>query len=391
MSRFFRNFSFALIAIGFATTLTATSAQTGNPVGYSGTPYTQNFDGLPNDTNNLLQTLNGKGPFYFSDSVNGVVAGTLDGWQFNNPTGNDGTAANPTVEFRSQDGSRGSSGGPTAGGRGIVSFGANGSPERALGVVTTSAEIGNFGLLLVNNTPSIITDFTLSYTGELWRKGNVTTPDVLTFSFGMASSLADSGSVFMPAAALNFSGGSTTGYTSIGGTQVPVNGNDPANRIAISSPQTGFAWYPGETMVLRWAGQDLSGQDDGPAIDDLTFGNTSSNLTHIAGNFHTDSVLDGLDLQNMLKALSDKTAYAADNGLTLDQVNFLGDVNHDGSFDNGDIQPLLVRINQIAQLLPSGGAGSLNAVPEPASFALAAIGALGIALPRLRRRQKKCN
>ena len=69
----------------------------------------------------------------------------------------------------------------------------------------------------------------------------------------------------MAAPGLNFTAPNTTG------TNLALNGNDPANRTAISSTVGGFSWLPGQSLVIRWTDVDDGGSDDGLGIDDLSF------------------------------------------------------------------------------------------------------------------------
>ena len=54
-------------------------------------------------------------------------------------------------------------------------------------------------------------------------------------------------------------------------TEVAIDGNAAANRALVSATVTGLNWTPGSTLVLQWNAQDISGQDDGLSIDDLSF------------------------------------------------------------------------------------------------------------------------
>jgi hypothetical protein len=85
-------------------------------------------------------------------------------------------------------------------------------------------------------------------------------------------------------------------------------------------------------------------------------------LTSGVGDLNRDDHVDASDINSMLSALTDASAYALANGLTADQLALLGDVNGDGTFTNADIQSLL-------DLLKSGG-GSTSPVPEPAAWLL---------------------
>ena len=55
------------------------------------------------------------------------------------------------------------------------------------------------------------------------------------------------------------------------GLNTALNGNDPANQQAVSGTVTGLSWAPGQDLVLRWNSNELSGSDNGLAIDNLSF------------------------------------------------------------------------------------------------------------------------
>ncbi len=116
-----------ILAIGTALvwSIQKAAAAPGTPYDYTGGTYSQNFDGLPTNVTNPSQVVTGIGPFYFSgnsDSTKDITAvSAMDGWQYSNPGG-----SSTSTEFKSQDGSLGSSSG-----RGVISFGQNGSTNRA--------------------------------------------------------------------------------------------------------------------------------------------------------------------------------------------------------------------------------------------------------------------
>jgi hypothetical protein len=221
-------------------------------VAYSGGTYSQNFDGLPNDSS-VTYTLSGAGPIALSDAP--INATGLTGWSIYKSAG---TQAN--LEFRVQDGSVSGSGG-----RGAISFGTGTSTDRALGALPTSADIAGLGAVITNNTGQTLTQFTLSFTGEQWRRGDANVHDTLTFAYGLASSIDASG--LSPDTNLDFASPNQDNTT----VNVALDGNASANRAAHSDTVTGLSWAPGASMVVRWVGQDLSGQDDGLAIDDVSF------------------------------------------------------------------------------------------------------------------------
>lgn len=246
----------ALIALAGATA--TASAQ----FSYTGGTYSQDFNTLPSVTGgtNSTITVAGRGPHALTAGF--TTATGVAGWQGANFDG-----SSTSTEFRAQDGS--GSGGT---GRGVVSFGTAGSSERALGTLATSNQINSFGLVLTNNTTGILTQFTLSYTGEQWRRGNVAAPNSLLFFYGIAAGLQDQTAPAVPttlvaAPILNF----VAPNTQASPTEVAIDGNAAGNRTLVSATITGLTWNPGETLVLQWNGIDQSGQDDGLAIDDVSF------------------------------------------------------------------------------------------------------------------------
>jgi len=53
--------------------------------------------------------------------------------------------------------------------------------------------------------------------------------------------------------------------------EIPLDGNLPANQTAVNEFVGGITWSPGTWLVLRWDGKDVTGQDNGLAIDNLSF------------------------------------------------------------------------------------------------------------------------
>lgn len=230
--------------------LTVTASAVAGPLSYTGGTYTQNFDTLPSTG---ASSVANRGPNYINPSWSGVTGSNLEGWQFAQPLG---TAT--TTEYRAQNGSLSGSGG-----RGVVSFGTTGSSDRALGSLTTSNQIPTFGLVLTNNTAQVLTSFTLSFTGEQWRRGDRVDPqNTLFFSYGLAS---DIGASLTDYSALDFTSPTAAPLNSA------LDGNLPANQTAKSATITGLNWGVGQTLVLKWTSDEASGQDDGLAIDNLSF------------------------------------------------------------------------------------------------------------------------
>jgi predicted extracellular nuclease len=144
------------------------------------------------------------------------------------------------------------------------SYGASGDPERALGGLRSGTLIPIFGATFTNNTGTAITNLAISYTGEQWRLGTADRgPDRLDFQISTDATSISTGT-WTDVNALDFSGPVTT---------APVgarNGNAAENRVAISSTLAGLNIPNGATFLIRWLDLDVTGADDGLAIDDFS-------------------------------------------------------------------------------------------------------------------------
>ena len=240
-----------------------------SPVIYNtaGSIYTQNFDGLPNFGS---FSLTGKGPFNLSGSpINGSG---LSGWQMMMVGG-----SNPNAVFGVGTGS--------STGNGIYSLGSSGSTERALGSLASSTGIYAFGVLLTNNTGSLLNSFTLGFTAEQWRKGGSTNKNSWSFRYKTGSFTHIDQQELVADSGLNVN----SVVTSSGGGS--LNGNQTDNQQIISYTQNHISWKPGEQLLLRWDDADETGSDDACAIDNLSFSaslisatpsvtnNTATNIT----------------------------------------------------------------------------------------------------------------
>ena len=152
------------------------------PVSYTGSDYTQNFNGLPTSDGFFppVVTLTGRGPLDFP-TTGAMASSGMEGWSLANP---DGSSGRP--EYRAHAGEL--AGGN---GRGVISFGPDNSSDRALGVLATSNQISRFGVALVNNTGATLNQITLDFTGEQWRRGGILGPNynTLTYAYAIGSGL----------------------------------------------------------------------------------------------------------------------------------------------------------------------------------------------------------
>lgn len=239
-------------AIAFALLGLAASAQVQAQYLYNtkGFLYTQNFNTL-NTTGS--GSVSGVGPHAISSTNLGNLGA---GWTMSNFGGSSGN-----TEYRAQDGSQ--AGGS---GRGVVSFGTTGSSDRALGTLATSNQISRFGFTLQNTTAEALTSFTLAFDGEWWRSGgDVGAPvtNTLAFEYGIFSSVPTINSTgFISVPSLNYT-------VTSNGTEAALNGNSGFTHF--EQTLSGINWGAGQYLVLRWTGQDVGGQDNGLAVDNVSF------------------------------------------------------------------------------------------------------------------------
>lgn len=195
------------------------------------TAYTQNFDTLAStgDTNTTVP----------------------EGWAFSES----GTNANTTY--------RAAAGTVTTGD--TYSWGQVSSTERAFGGLRSGTLIPTVGASFTNNTGAVMASLTISYTGEQWRLGDGPRPaDRLDFQYSTDATSLTTGT-WVDHDPLDFSAPiyNTSPATSL-------DGNNAANRTAISSTITGLNIANGGTIWIRWNDYNASGADDALGVDDLS-------------------------------------------------------------------------------------------------------------------------
>lgn len=165
-----------------------------------------------------------------------------------------GTSGFADGEYNGNDGSSNSGN--------LFSYGSAGSGERALGSLNSGTNDPRFGILLRNTSGQPITDLTLSFTGEHWRRGGTARTDRLDFAYS-TSDLVLNGAGFTDVNALDVvvAAGASTGA---------LDGNAAANRYPVSGSLGGVAVPANGTVLLRWSTPDVAGSEDGIAVDDLS-------------------------------------------------------------------------------------------------------------------------
>lgn len=140
------------------------------------------------------------------------------------------------------------------------SFGASGSPERALGSLG-SGSVGPIWLggVFTNGLGATIDALAFAYTGEQWRSGSATN-DGFTFEYSLnATALTDG--TWTNFAGLNYT---ATNNTNVGA----LNGN--AFATAVTGTITGISIADGQRFGFRWVDVDSRGGDHGIGIDNLS-------------------------------------------------------------------------------------------------------------------------
>ncbi|HSU52831.1 MAG TPA: PEP-CTERM sorting domain-containing protein [Candidatus Dormibacteraeota bacterium] len=238
--------------------------------------YLQNFDSLPNTPENASL---GATPAGWTDDNAAPGAGnfSIAGWYLYYPTATTEGGFNGHQRFRNS-GAPGNTGS-------FYSLGQSGSTERALGDIgantlapdgQTGNDAGNIyiALRLSNNTGQTLDNFTLSYTGEQWRDGGVSTAETMSFGYSTIATANTNDATFFGYSS-NIVNVASLGWTTPKATATiaTLNGNDAANRVLVNAVTvSGINWQPGTDLWLRWTDPQLSGKADAAmAIDDLSF------------------------------------------------------------------------------------------------------------------------
>ncbi len=158
-------------------------------------------------------------------------------------------------------------GSSTAGG--AYSFGLASATDRALGSVGSGTVTPiQYGAQFTNNTGSVITSITISYFGEMWRRGTATSTsgEGLTFAYSLnATNLTTGTFTTVPSLAFNSPGDACSATQN-----VATVGNSGSCRVAITATISGVTIPAGQTFWIRWTDVDTDRSDDGVAIDDVT-------------------------------------------------------------------------------------------------------------------------
>ena len=227
--------------------------------------YSQNFDTLPNTPENVSL---GNSPIgWINDtSTPGASQFSILGWYLFHPASLTEGGADGHQRMRIGSGSANTGA--------FMSFGTSGSTERAMGSLVSGTTVTAIpgqqyiGLRLTNSTGVTLDAFTLSYDGEEWRDGGNAVPVAksLTVEWSTtATAVNDTPNFTAAGAGLDFTSpvngttassgfGNTTGKVSVGPTTI-----------------TGINWANGTDLWIRWKDPRISGNNQGMAIDNVSF------------------------------------------------------------------------------------------------------------------------
>jgi hypothetical protein len=217
----------------------------------TGSPYSQNFDGLATSGS----------PSWTNDA-------TLPGWSlFRQPAPGTAVATYTAGDGSSNSGSFYSFGSGTNSDRALGGVGSGGS---YFGSPASAAIAGWISAAFTNGTGQEITSFTVNYDGEQWRNGGNTSAQTMTFQYGFGTSFGTVASWITPGGAFNFNS------PTVGSTAGGLNGNLPANRTAgLGGTIADLAWANDSTLWMRWAEVNDAGNDHGLAVDNFSLSTVS--------------------------------------------------------------------------------------------------------------------
>jgi len=187
--------------------------------------YSQNFDSLAKTGNN--------------NSL------SLDGW------------AMSTSTYRADSG--------TITVNGMRSYGASPTAiDRAFGSLSVSTDLF-YGAMFTNETGFSINSLFIEYYGEQWRRGNNANPDTLYFQYSLdAESLTSTTATWIDVTDLNFVSPIVSATSA-----AALNGNNVLNKKAIEFEIESLEIENGATFWIRFKDVNISGDDDGLALDDF--------------------------------------------------------------------------------------------------------------------------
>jgi hypothetical protein len=173
------------------------------------------------------------------------------------------TGANANITYEANTGSL------TTGN--TYSYGIGTNADRAFGVLGSGSLSSTLGASFKNLSGKILRAVTITYTGEMWRKGEVNRDDMLDFQFSTnATSLATG--TWTDNSSLDF----ISPNSSVVGAK---DGNLAVNRKLITSTIAGLSIPANAIFWIRWKDFDATGSEDGLGIDDFKISISATDVT----------------------------------------------------------------------------------------------------------------
>lgn len=174
-----------------------------------------------------------------------------------------------------------------------------------------NAAAGSFacGVLLRNTSGITITDIKVTYTGEQWRRENVSA-QVMSFYYKVSSSpitalQPNDNGTWTSVSALNFTSPQNNA------TAGALDGNAGANRTTFTQvPIPSLSLAANDYIMLKWDDPDHSGADHGLAIDDVTIEWTVVSGTNTSVQFAStgSTVSEGVGTVDLTLEITDEDA-----------------------------------------------------------------------------------
>jgi hypothetical protein len=152
-----------------------------------------------------------------------------------------------------------------------------------------------YGLCLQNTTTNTINRLVIDYRGEQWRQGSATT-DTLVFEYCLGGACTPISGAYTAVAGLNFTAPNTTAPTGLlDGNRLYDPATDPPSenlggRRNVGPVPIDLTLPPNGIIYLRWTDSDVTGTDDGLAIDTI---NVAPIAPTAAGTSISGRVTDG--------------------------------------------------------------------------------------------------
>jgi trimeric autotransporter adhesin len=141
------------------------------------------------------------------------------------------------------------------------SYGATSGTDRALGGLQSGSLVPLFGVQFTNNTGSPITSLTITYVGEMWRLGTAdASDDRLDFQYSTDATAINNGA---------WNDENELDFTSLTQTTAGLKDGNNASFRATRTKTINVNIPNGASFWLRWQDFNVTGSDDGLAVDDF--------------------------------------------------------------------------------------------------------------------------